>query len=288
MEHSSKVAQFVSEDFGIQGHGKWLRGVVHDSLVVDAERDLFFWNKKGIRGGPLEYLLFVRRLPPRKAKNIIRRLSGNIILNHSLDECKTIPYEKLIDSLYEKGKAKREYWYDRLLTDSTIDLFKLGYFDGWFTIPVFTDGKLENIQMRRDEPERKIVPWYRRPPSLYNSDILSVVSEIILTEGVVDSILLNQIGIPAMSKVTGANGWLQDWNKFFTKTSRIYLVFDNDDAGRNGSKRIAKILGEYKCKIYTFKGFKEKYDVIDFFRDGNNKEDFKELIKNGSKHSFEI
>jgi 5S rRNA maturation endonuclease (ribonuclease M5) len=285
---SSKVASLVKEDFGIKGTGRWLKGIVHDSLVVDTEKDMFFWNKKNIYGGPLEYLLFVRKVPVHLAKEMVRGINDAVLYNEYGDSNNVIPYEKLVNTLYIRGKENRNYWYNRLLTDSTIDLFKLGYFNGWYTIPVYENGLLNNIQMRRDEPEKKIIPWYRKPPSLFNSDILSIVDEIILTEGVVDSILLNQYGIPAMSKVTGANGWLQEWGRFFIRTNRIYLLFDNDDAGRNGAKRISEFLGQYKCKIYTFEGFKEKYDVIDFFRDGNSKKDFKELIYNESRFTFEI
>lgn len=283
--YSSKVATLVEEDFGIKGVGKWRRGIQHDSLVVDAENDLFFWNKRNISGGPLEYLLYVRKLPIKVAKKMVANIN-KITLHTEEGDVKT--YEKLVTTLHNKGKRNRKYWYDRLLEDSTIDLFRLGYFNGWYTIPIYVNGKLDNIQMRMDEPEKRIIPWYRKRPSLFNSDILSIVDEIVLTEGIVDSILLNQYGIPSISKSVGANGWLEEWGKFLIKTSRIYLVFDNDDAGRKGAKRIANFLGVYKCKIYTFDGFKERYDVIDFFRDGNNKEDFKELIKDGSKHSFEI
>jgi len=284
----SKVAKLVEEDFGIQGSGEWQKSVEHDSLIVNTERDLFYWNKKEIYGDALAYLLYVRKIPLVEAKLVLNKLDKKYTPSVKYSEDNSVVYEGLVEPLWINGKTKREYWYKRLLTDSTIDRFKLGYYDGWYTIPIFEDNRLTNIQKRRDEPEKLIRPWYRKPPVLFNSSLLSIVDTIYLTEGIVDSILLNQFGIPAMSKVTGAGGWLDSWSKYFMKVNAIYLIFDNDNAGRVGSKRIAKFLGEYKCKIYTFDGFKERYDVIDYFRDGYSKDDFIRLIEEESKYVFEI
>jgi len=284
----SKVAKLVDEDFGIQGSGEWLKSIKHDSLVVNTEKDLFYWNKHEIYGDALSYLLYVRRLPLESAKLIINKLDGKYIISNDFNSEEQIIYEKLIEPLWLNGKTKRDYWHKRLLNDSTIDRFKLGYYDGWYTIPIFENGKLVNIQKRRDEPEKAIHPWYRKPPELFNSGLLNIVDTVYLTEGIVDSILLNQLGIPAISKVTGANGWLEEWSKYFMRINRVFLCFDNDPAGKSGARRVARSLGEYKCKIYTFDSFSDKYDVIDYFRDGYNKDDFIKLVEKESKYVFEV
>lgn len=286
--NKSKLAKLVEEDFGLQGNGRWLKGIKHDSLVVDVENDFFYWNKNDVYGGVIEYLLYVRKLPIKVAKQLQRKIEGKCTDTLDYSNTAQVIHEKLVDVLWTNGKTNRSYWYKRLLNDSTIDRFKLGFYNNWYTIPIFENGKLTNIQKRMDEPEKMIRVWYRKPPVLFNSSILNIVDTVYLAEGIVDCILLNQLGIPAISKSTGASGWLKEWAKNFTKMKRVYVIFDNDDAGRSGAKKIARILGEYKCKIYTFKGFKERYDVIDFFRDGNDEEDFKELVKNESRYSFEI
>ena len=205
------------------------------------------------------------------------------------EEDAPVVYDKLVDILWTNGKTNREYWYKRLLTDATIDRFKLGFYDGWYTIPFFYDGKLMNFQKRRDEPKKRICAWYRGlGPLLFNKDIMSITSKIIVTEGLVDAILLNQLGLPAISKIGGASTWNDDWLKFFDKQETVYLVFDNDPAGIEGAKRISAKIGEYKCKVYTFDGYDDKYDIIDYFRDGGTVEEFKELVFENSKYSFEI
>jgi len=66
------------------------------------------------------------------------------------------------------------------------------------------------------------------------------------------------------------------------------VVYDNDSAGISGAKKAVKILGESRCKIYTFTGFGEKYDVCDFFANGGTTEGLKEILKGGAKFLTEI
>ena len=73
---------------------------------------------------------------------------GRIASN--ISQMENAPYEKLGNSTWMNGKHHRTYWYNRLLTDDTIDRFQLGYFNGWNTIPVFESGQLVQIQKRKE------------------------------------------------------------------------------------------------------------------------------------------
>lgn len=282
----------VEEDFGLTGYGNWYRARDHNSLVIDYRSGIFFWNSKELIGDPKEYLISVRNMSVADATDHIKMLDGTVdegAIYTRKEEDPPVVYDKLVDILWKNGKTNRSYWYDRLLTDATIDRFKLGYYDGWFTVPFLYDGKLMNFQKRRDEPKKRICAWYRGlGPLLFNKDVMNITSKIIMTEGLVDAVLLNQLGIPAISKIGGASTWNDDWLKFFDSQETVYLVFDNDEAGIDGAKRIAKKLGVYKCRIYTFDLYPNKYDIIDFFRDEGTVEEFRELIVNNSKYSFEI
>lgn len=287
-QYSKQLLKFISEDFGIEGYGRWLRSTKHNSLVIDADRGLFYWNSKEIFGGALEYLLYIRKLPKSVAEIILGTTSSIEVPTRSIAKnASQVPYLNLVDTFFEEGKTNRDYWHKRLLTDTTIDLYKLGYYNGWSTVPIFLDGELLNFQMRRDIPDKRIKLRYANGTSLFNSEVTKIFNTMFITEGLVDCILLNQIGIPAISKTSGALTWLDDWSKSFMKIKEIKIVFDNDDAGRKGAIRIAKKLGIYRAKIFTFEGFKEGYDIIDYFRDGNTKEDFKDLINGSSKYVFE-
>jgi DNA primase len=110
---------------------------------------------------------------------------------------------------------------------------------------------------------------------------------VFITEGTIDSILLTQEGIPAVAQTAGAVYWSPYWYPYFSNVKDIYYITDNDEAGRRAAARVAMALGQDRVHIYQFEGKKEKFDTVDFFREGGTAKDFKELVKSGSKYLFE-
>ena len=283
------LPKLVEEDFGysVRGNGRWGKGIKHDSLVVDEQNDTFFWNSEGIYGGPLEYLTKVRHLPLDTAREFLN-LNGGFLPARAVPVEKEQPYDKLVEFLNANGRKERDYWYRRCLVDETIDRFSLGYIDGWYTIPFYNNDSLMNIQCRRDKPSKMIKSWYRgHKPYLFNLDILEFVNTVVITEGPVDAILLGQLGIPAVSHNGGAEYWSNIWMNAFKKQKEVIYIADNDKPGLSAAKKVSKSLGEYKVKIYIFKDKPEKFDTVDFFREGGSLEEFKERIATDSKHLFE-
>jgi len=269
--NSEILATLIDEDFGLEYRegSNYARAGQHDSLILDFEKGLFFWNSKGLVGDPLVYLLKVRKLSFPDARKFLARFNqytDTFAIKHDED---VVVYPRLVDIFWESGLNNRDYWYDRCLTDETVNRFKLGYFDGWYLIPLFENGTLKNFQCRRDKPIKRIKSWYRGlKPLVFNTDILKVVDRIYITEGPVDAILLNQNNINAVSHNGGAEGWSQAWFKYFFKQKEIIYVGDNDKPGLAGAKKVAKSLGVSKVKIFTFNDFDYKYDTVDYFRDG--------------------
>lgn len=58
-----------------------------------------------------------------------------------------------------------------------------------------------------------------------------------VTEGELDSLILRQIGIPAVS-IPGAENWEEWWPNVFEDLSRIYVFADGDDAGKKLYERL--------------------------------------------------
>jgi DNA primase len=61
--------------------------------------------------------------------------------------------------------------------------------------------------------------------------------------------LLDQLGYRAVSMTAGAGSWKDDWARFFTHVRDIYLLFDNDKAGREGAAKVHATLR--RAKIVT-------------------------------------
>lgn len=291
--NSGLLQVLVEEDFGYKREGRnWGRAEQHSSLVVNEETQKWYWNAEERGGGVLEYLLYVRGLNKKAAQEILdtrgRILTGSF--NNTEEERTFVPQECLVEIMWELGKGNRDYWYSRKLTDQTIDRKQLGFYDGWSLLPLYNpNGHFVNFQMRRDEPKKFIKYWYRHSkPQLLNPELLMLVDTIFMTEGTIDSILLNQEGIPAVAHSGGSSYWDKEWFSLFSRIKTIYYIADNDSAGRGAAKLFANSLGIYRTKIFMFEDKKETYDTVDYFRDGGNAKDFKKEVEDKSRYLFEI
>jgi DNA primase len=287
------LQRLVEEDFGYKHQGtSWGRSQLHSSFVVDEAQQKWYWNSENKGGDVLQYLILIRGMKRDDAKSYLA-VMDRTTTSYAVQEDNTdsLPYERLVDTFWNFGKDKREYWYKRHLTDSTIDRLRLGFFNGWNVLPIYKNGRFVNFQCRRDVPTKSIRYWYSGSsiePELINSDILSLVNTIYITEGTVDSILLTQEGLPSISHTGGSGFWNNGWYNLFSKVSEIFYIADNDRAGNFAAKRVANSLGVGRVKIFRFSDEGKKFDTVDFFSAGGTINQLKELLDSSSKHLFEI
>jgi DNA primase len=281
------LAQLVKEDYGLTGNGRWLRSDIHSSLVIDSEKEIFFFNSRGISGNAFDYLTKVRGLNSKLARSLLADNTAQ--LPNDSDFCLQVKFEKLVDLFHSAGRNTRDYWYKRLLTDQTIDRYRLGNFEDWNLIPIYNDGLFYNFQCRRDTPEKKIRFWYRDrdfKPVLFNKDILPFIDSVYIVEGMVDCLLLNQFGLPSVCSINGADTWNPGWIKYFTKMKDIVYIADNDKGGVVGARRVSDSLGSSRVRIVRFKDEADKYGSLNFFQAGGTVDSFKQFIKDNSVYGF--
>jgi DNA primase len=285
----SNLVDLVKEDYGIQGSGRWFRSEVHSSLVIDAEKEIFYFNARGLSGNALDYLCKVRGLQKGFAQEMLKNAAVGMPIDTG-NEGLQVKFEKLVDLFHSSGRNDRAYWYKRLITDSTIDRYRLGNYDGWNLIPIYDKGLFINFQCRRDEPSKKIRFWYKDKdfkPVLFNSDVLKFVDVIYIVEGMVDCLLLNQLGLPSVCSTNGADSWNTGWIRYFTKIKEIFYIPDNDEGGIVGANRVANTLGSSRVKIFRFKEEVPKFGALNYFVKGGIVKDFKELLRDSSVYGFE-
>lgn len=287
------LQDLISEDFGYIKEGQnWGRAEKHSSLVVNEEAQRWYWNSENKGGDALAYLILIRGYDKKKALEMldIRQKISSGYVPAIKEQRYFTPYEKMVNAFWKAGQTEREYWYHRKLTDRTIDRHRLGFYDGWYFMPLYINDRFVNFQCRRDKPEKKIRLWYKEAnwkPVLINADILNLVDKVFITEGTVDALLLNQEGVPAVAQTAGAVYWSPYWYPYFSRVKEIYYVADNDDAGRKAAARVAQALGEDRTRIFQFDIDKKKYDTVDFFRDGGTAKEFRQLVEGNSKYLFE-
>jgi hypothetical protein len=288
----SLLEKVIGLDFTIEGSGeRWRHTSEHSSLVLDLQENVWHWNSRGLLfQKPIDFLIKVKNYSPKEARDLISELEylGDNQLHLPTRTETVTPCERLVDVFWKNGLKDRDYWYRRGLNDSTIDRYRLGKYDGFYTLPIFMDGSFRNFQLRNDTPEKVIRPWYRGVGGLlFNSDILQIIDSVFITEGPVDCILMNQEGFPCCSHTGGSNGFKENFFKYFNRQKLIYYVCDHDHVGLMAGKLVAKILGENRVKLIIFNDQKEKYGFKDFFLDGHTSKQFNEYISE-AKYSFEL
>jgi len=156
-----------------------------------------------------------------------------------------------------------------------------------FTIPVYDkDGELVNIRkykMGAGDNEQKFINhqgWGNA--RLFMPWVLEDAEGIILAEGELDCLLLNQMGFPAVSGTGGSGTWLTAWSKEFTGKT-VYVAYDQDDAGEKGALLVSNALRNFATAVYRVKLPTPGSDVTDFFmKEDFTEEDFEKVLEAAS------
>ncbi len=162
----------------------------------------------------------------------------------------------------------RDYLSGRGISSESVKQFNLGvYKKKWLTLPHYQNKKLVNIKFRSIPPEKKT---FRRLPDcksiLFNVDVLnSANEEVYICEGEFDAITLVQHGITnAISNTIGAGSFDAEWIDQLKKIKKIFLCYDNDEAGQKGARALAKRLGYNRCWNVVLP---KENDINDYFHD---------------------
>jgi hypothetical protein len=172
----------------------------------------------------------------------------------------------------------REYLHKRGLSDAVINEYKLGYGQfyrkPWITIPIKDIyGNYSFFKLRQDPSfgNDKITYPKGAEAQVYDWDILSKIDtakQLVISEGEMDRLLLLSKGVPAITSTHGAMTFKEEWVSKIPKETKVYICFDNDEAGKKGSERVAKMVenGGYETHIITLpEEVGEAGDITDYF-----------------------
>ena len=89
---------------------------------------------------------------------------------------------------------------------------------------------------------------------------------VTLTEGEFDALAVFQMtGVPAVSVRTGAQGGLSDCKASFEwldSFDKVVICFDNDDAGKEATKKVAELIGAKACMFKHISDYKDACDWL--------------------------
>lgn len=187
----------------------------------------------------------------------------------------------LVSSSSKMGQLKEQ----RGITEQTAIDWELGWDGQRYTIPVRdAEGNLMNVRrykMGAGSSANKMLNLAGHgQAAVYRPDILATEQQVVITEGEMDCILLNQFGVPAITHTAGASTFRPQWGQLFTDKV-VWICYDADDAGRKGAAKVRSIIQSYAQAVYTMTipEFKKGADVTDYLHlEGHSVEEFKELM----------
>jgi len=187
-------------------------------------------------------------------------------------------HQKLTQTAMEYLKSQRG------LKNETIKQFMLGCDSENITIPYYKNNRLVNIKYRSIKEKQ-----YKREEgcesTLFNIDRIDKTKDLIVTEGEFDCISAVQVGYEnTISISTGAQGFNPEWIDFFDSCSgRIYMAYDNDEKGNEGSDKIAKKIGNYRC----YRALLPAKDFNDCLMAGFTKEDIDKILLESKPYTLQ-
>ena len=144
----------------------------------------------------------------------------------------------------------RQYLNARGVSDAVIDAHKLGwgrfYNKWWITIPIQDIyGAFRFFKLRQDPNagDDKITYPKGVEAQIYGWEMLTNSNNpLVICEGELDRLALLSKNIDAITSTHGAMTFKNEWCEKVGKGRKIYICFDNDDAGRKGAERAAKMV----------------------------------------------
>jgi len=163
-------------------------------------------------------------------------------------------------------------------SDKIIKKYRLGYNSKIkrVTIPVYDQkGICRNIRQYTPNPpeeEKKIWSWKTGYGSsrLYPVEILKQTDPdipVIICEGEPDALCGLSHGLPCITQTAGAGNWEKRFNRYF-KGRHVIIIYDNDEPGRKGTKKVVKNLKKVAAKIEVLQWpdwMNEGQDLTDWF-----------------------
>jgi archaellum biogenesis ATPase FlaH len=184
------------------------------------------------------------------------------------------------------------YLSSRHFSREAVQYFQLGLeiVDGikWLSFPYFDLDGLKNVKYRTLPPAKKA---FRRleggESTLYNERILHAdYDELLLTEGETDCIALWSHGVKNVVGVSiGAGSFKPEWVKLLDKYKRLYICYDNDEAGLAGAQKFANRMGLSRCRQVRLPP--DVKDINEFFVKGHTIQEFHILLQQADKFDVE-
>lgn len=260
------VEQVVAISQPLSGQGRWLKGVDHDSLIVDTEKQVWFWNSQFKQG---DHITWVQEYIPVNPKTLDidpngstgcsfgvalafleKMASGVLPENYRPPDIKVktlIHPDKSVADLYHKNLLEsaegQTAWMNRGIGEYHWDKWNLGYkFNHWgrgpsLAIPIYEDSNLKTIRHRIINPvdgKRYLPEMEGSGAWLFNIDILlEKPQEVFIIEGEIKCLVAASFDINGI----GTSGIMILPDRYFERLAKVPVIYVCPDPVINKKKR---------------------------------------------------
>jgi DNA primase len=259
--HEDKMASFAMslknglwKCFGCGLEGNLIKFIMLAYHLNYVQANDFLHQRAGLSDDVnIDDLIFLREI-----ENII----GDKTEKEETENIKVNFTPEIIASMYE-GQDPYNYLQERGLDDDTINYFECGYTKHWkcfrnkktfyeerITWPGHDkDGNIIGFIGRTpvgDEPKYRYTIGYKKADNLFNFHRAKSYAKdgIILVEGSFDAMKIHSFGYPNVCAILGAKLSANQTKILFNMTNKVYLMFDNDNAGRKANENALQTLQE--------------------------------------------
>lgn len=179
-------------------------------------------------------------------------------------------FDDEVKKLMKLASNTMDYLNKRALDDETVKYFKLATYQGQLAIPYYSDNKkIIGVKVRKlSNTKPKYYAITGSKFGLYNKQNIMDESQLIITEGEFDCMIVHQCGFCNVVSVgTGANSLkelLQQEKVYLNGFNSLIILSDNDEYGPNMDKAFLKEFG-YKVKLPNKDLFKDCKDINEVF-----------------------
>lgn len=208
--------------------------------------------------------------------------------------------EKMIDEWHGNllNNSARFHWLitQRGINPDIIEQFKIGWAPspsgtgGRYILPIRDEqGNVVNVRRYdKESSHTKMISWPGNgsPIRLFPVENLLNNDRILVVEGEWDALTASQYDVPAVSGTGGAHVFAEQFLHLFAGKD-VVVMYDNDDAGRQGAKNVAKLLQPIadRVSVATVPG-PEGADVSDLFNiEGYSKQGLIDLMDQAAVHT---
>ena len=200
------------------------------------------------RGGSMiDYFMEAEKMTQEDAIRKLRTLAGEDVGDKKKPAATTASTKKPL-----------QYYYNRGLTDKTIQKYGLGYDESGpygkaypYKLPVSDSFTVWRAADEKEDPRYK----NSGNVDLFNAGLLEdpAVKVIGITEGIFDALSLEEVGLPSIALNSAANkGKLPDLLKGL-KDQRVIIALDNDAAGKAAAEDLEEVCRSADVQYRIFK-----------------------------------